>query len=334
MASLAFKRTIYAALRTGPLHKGPHLMATRWLLPRSPCRSITRSTVRTLSVRVSRGIFGGPSIRNSMSRRVGFDLTDVFKQPHRRIEAAKRVRTQAGDDPSLGVSSAPSALQLLAVDEDATALLASAIAQHVQEGDCFCLYGNIGAGKSTFSRALIRSVANDEELTVASPTFMLKLIYDGHAGPPVHHFDLYRLRGPEDFANLDLDDSFTNAVSLFEWAQRLEESMPADHCELRVHAVRPGDPLEAQLAAQLAWVRQQQLLAGGKGDVEEEDGEEDDVGEEMYIDNRVRVFEFIPHGARCEALIGQLEADLAREGVKELCAANGLQLLGRAALHS
>eukprot|EP00959_Pyramimonas_sp_CCMP1952_P127948 2675661-Pyramimonas_sp.AAC.1 len=243
-----------AALRTGPSHRGSQFIATRWFPVRNPGRSIARSDVRPLLiVGSSRLTSCRPSVYSSILNRDKCNSMGASKWSQRGIEAAKRFRTQAEvDGASLGLSSAPGALQLLAVDEDATALLASAIAQHVQKGDIFCLYGelddtsmvldvtfikpsklgffttkgkpdmlcrfvgtgHIGAGKSTFSRALIRSIADDEELTVASPTFMLKLIYDGHDGTPVHHFDLYRLRGPEDFANLDLDDSFTNGEAL------------------------------------------------------------------------------------------------------------------------
>ena len=64
-----------------------------------------------------------------------------------------------------------------------------------------------------------------------------------------------------------------------------------------------------------------------------QDEDDEDEGEEMYVDNWARVFEFIPHGARCEALIGQLQSALTREGTVAACAANGLKLLDRAAMH-
>ena len=85
-------------------------------------------------------------------------------------------------------------------------------AGEAQAGDCICLFGPVGAGKSAFSRAFIRAVADDAALAVPSPTFLLQLTYEDHSGPPVHHYDLYRLSGPDDLRGLDLQDSFTRGM--------------------------------------------------------------------------------------------------------------------------
>ena len=51
-------------------------------------------------------------------------------------------------------------------------VLASHLAAELQPGDCYCLYGDVGAGKSVFSRAFIRAAAEDPELPVPSPTYV------------------------------------------------------------------------------------------------------------------------------------------------------------------
>lgn len=58
-------------------------------------------------------------------------------------------------------------------------------------------------------------------------------------GSPVHHFDLYRLSGPADFKNLALDQSFTSAVSLIEWSERLQLATPPCRLDVRIHAAKP-----------------------------------------------------------------------------------------------
>jgi len=58
-------------------------------------------------------------------------------------------------------------------------------------------------------------------------------------GSPVHHFDLYRLSGPADFKNLALDESFTSAVSLVEWSERLQHATPPCRLDVRIHAAKP-----------------------------------------------------------------------------------------------
>jgi tRNA threonylcarbamoyladenosine biosynthesis protein TsaE len=55
----------------------------------------------------------------------------------------------------------------------------------------------------------------------------------------VHHFDLYRLRGPADFKKLALEESFSAAVSLVEWSERLQGAVPPARLDVRMHAAKP-----------------------------------------------------------------------------------------------
>ncbi|KAG2433866.1 hypothetical protein HXX76_008220 [Chlamydomonas incerta] len=114
--------------------------------------------------------------------------------------------------------------------------LAALFASHIRAGDCYCLFGAVGAGKSVFSRSFIRAVAEDDFLPVPSPTFLLQNTYDEHQGPPIHHFDFYRLASVQDFNRLDLEGSLTRAVCLMEWPERLPV-LPGEYLAVNIEVV-------------------------------------------------------------------------------------------------
>ncbi|TIS69796.1 MAG: tRNA (adenosine(37)-N6)-threonylcarbamoyltransferase complex ATPase subunit type 1 TsaE, partial [Mesorhizobium sp.] len=87
-------------------------------------------------------------------------------------------------------------------DEAATARLGEDLAMALRPGDAIALKGDLGAGKSTLARALIRALADDAGLEVPSPTFTLVQSYETRV--PVHHFDLYRLSSPDELDELGL----------------------------------------------------------------------------------------------------------------------------------
>src|SRR5690242_5056225 len=140
-------------------------------------------------------------------------------------------------------------------DETATAALAARIAAMATPGDIIALKGDLGTGKTAFARAFIRAWVNQEE--VPSPTFTLVQVYD--VGPTaIWHFDLYRIRAPEDAWELGIEDAFVEGISLIEWPERLGPLLPDRRLELnfafgddpgaRRIAVDPGKGWQARLA--------------------------------------------------------------------------------------
>jgi tRNA threonylcarbamoyladenosine biosynthesis protein TsaE len=140
-------------------------------------------------------------------------------------------------------------------DETATAALAAGIAAMAAPGDIIALKGDLGTGKTAFARAFIRACGNEDE--VPSPTFTLVQVYD--AGPTViWHFDLYRIRAPEEAWELGIEDAFFAGISLIEWPERLGPLLPQRRLELsfafgdepgvRRIAIDPGKDWEARLA--------------------------------------------------------------------------------------
>src|SRR3954453_21085319 len=103
--------------------------------------------------------------------------------------------------------------------EHATQRLAIDIANSLQRGDIVTLSGDLGAGKTTFARALIRYLAGDENIEVPSPTFTLIQAYELESFPLVHA-DLYRLADASELAELGFDDLPQDALVLVEWPDR------------------------------------------------------------------------------------------------------------------
>jgi N-acetylmuramate 1-kinase len=116
-------------------------------------------------------------------------------------------------------------------DEEATRRLASDIAAALEPGDLVTLSGDLGAGKTTFARALIRHLAGDDAIEVPSPTFTFMQGYD-LPRLPVVHADLYRLSGPSELAELGFDDLPEGAVVMMEWPDRAAGFLPPDRLDI------------------------------------------------------------------------------------------------------
>src|SRR5690606_9940970 len=105
------------------------------------------------------------------------------------------------------------------------------IAAALEPGDLVTLSGDLGAGKTTFARALIRCFAGDETVEVPSPTFTLLQTYELPRFPLVHA-DLYRLSGSAELAELGFDDLPDTTVVLLEWPDRAAVFLPTDRIDI------------------------------------------------------------------------------------------------------
>jgi N-acetylmuramate 1-kinase len=116
-------------------------------------------------------------------------------------------------------------------NEAATQGLAREVAALVGADDLVTLSGELGAGKTTFARALIRRLTGDPELEAPSPTFTLRQIYDTEAFPIVHA-DLYRVKDPSELAELGWDEAAEGALVLVEWAERAGSALTGDRLDI------------------------------------------------------------------------------------------------------
>ncbi|AYD03135.1 tRNA (adenosine(37)-N6)-threonylcarbamoyltransferase complex ATPase subunit type 1 TsaE [Neorhizobium sp. NCHU2750] len=106
------------------------------------------------------------------------------------------------------------------------------LALALKAGDCVALSGDLGAGKSTLARALIRAVADDADIDVPSPTFTLVQAYDLRL--PVAHFDLYRLGDASELDELGFDEALSSGICLVEWPEMAEGLLPRDRIVLKL----------------------------------------------------------------------------------------------------
>jgi tRNA threonylcarbamoyl adenosine modification protein YjeE len=98
------------------------------------------------------------------------------------------------------------------------------------------LWGDLGAGKTTFIRRVIQSVAHDPDLIVPSPTFTLVQVYDLPKGV-IWHCDLYRLTEPDECLELGLHEAMHTALCFVEWPEQMGRHLPLDRIDIHINTV-------------------------------------------------------------------------------------------------
>ncbi len=133
-------------------------------------------------------------------------------------------------------------IRRLLPDERATERLGDDLAAALKPGDLVALRGDLGAGKTALARQIIRAMADDPELEVPSPTFTLVQSY--RLRIPIHHFDLYRLTGPDELEELGLSEALAEGIVIVEWPERAPDLFDA---ALSVRLREHGEGREAEI---------------------------------------------------------------------------------------
>ena len=175
------------------------------------------------------------------------------------------------------IATATKTLRVVSNTTHSTAVLAAYFASSsgLDAGDCYLLFGPVGAGKSHFSREFIRYAMDDAELEVPSPTFLLHNEYRNEqgGGVDVHHYDLYRIQevNEAEYVRLDLDRSFESGVSLIEWPERLLETgnVPGERIEIEMELFLEDGVGDEESDEEVDRARQVELRAYGQrwGDI-------------------------------------------------------------------
>jgi tRNA threonylcarbamoyladenosine biosynthesis protein TsaE len=122
--------------------------------------------------------------------------------------------------------------------EDETIALGERLAATLPRKGVTLLIGNLGAGKTTLAKGIVKGLGAAAAEDVASPTFTL--IHE-YGGGRVCHVDLYRLDEPREAATLGLEDLFERAQVLIEWGERFPQLLPAERTEIRIRALESDE---------------------------------------------------------------------------------------------
>ncbi len=137
-------------------------------------------------------------------------------------------------------------ISLFSADAATTDRIARRAAQFSRPGLVVGLSGPLGAGKTRFVRAFAEALGADP-LEVSSPTFVL--VHEYASTPPVYHFDVYRLKSPDEFLRIGAEEYWTSSggICLIEWADRVDDLLPTEAWRVRLEYA-PQSP-EARLIA-------------------------------------------------------------------------------------
>lgn len=125
----------------------------------------------------------------------------------------------------------------LSKTEADTIALGQKVAQIAQKGDIFALDGTLGMGKSVFCRAFIQSLVGNTD--VPSPTFTLLQTYDS-PNFEIYHFDLYRLKDPDEIFELGMEEAMYQGVCLIEWPEKMGGYLPRRAISIKITPMDKG----------------------------------------------------------------------------------------------
>ncbi|MBF0479622.1 MAG: tRNA (adenosine(37)-N6)-threonylcarbamoyltransferase complex ATPase subunit type 1 TsaE [Candidatus Omnitrophica bacterium] len=123
---------------------------------------------------------------------------------------------------------------LITHSPDETIVLGAKLAKELKPGSIICLFGDLGAGKTTLVKGFakgLRLKADD----VHSPTFTLLNIYEGKGRRTLYHFDLYRLAESSEIELLGYEEFlYGQGLSVIEWPERLGQLMPKEYIRIEL----------------------------------------------------------------------------------------------------
>lgn len=122
-------------------------------------------------------------------------------------------------------------MEFIVDNVDKTFNIGYQLGQLANSGDVICLVGDLGTGKTHITKGIAKGLAIDEHIT--SPTFTIVNEYEGRL--KFYHFDVYRVNDPDEIAAIGFDEYiFSDAVSVIEWANYIEELLPENRLTIYI----------------------------------------------------------------------------------------------------
>ena len=121
-------------------------------------------------------------------------------------------------------------------NEHETELVGEGFAAALPKGAVIAMYGDLGAGKTAFVRGMAKGMGLD--CRVSSPTFTIVNEYLGER--ELIHFDMYRLKSPEEAFEIGIEDAFSEGVSLIEWPEKIGNLLPKKHIRVLIEPDEKG----------------------------------------------------------------------------------------------
>ncbi len=126
-------------------------------------------------------------------------------------------------------------------NESDTLMFAKKFADGLKAGDIVLLDGDLGAGKTVFTKGVVNALSK-ETITAVSPTFVIVNVYD--TNPPIYHFDLYRISDVSELDAIGAEEYFySNGISIVEWPERAAYMFPSSAIKVNIKKVNDNERL-------------------------------------------------------------------------------------------
>ena len=126
-------------------------------------------------------------------------------------------------------------MKVLSKSVEETMEIGAKFAKGLKKGDVVALIGELGAGKTVFTKGVAKGLGVKNSRYVNSPTFVIIKEYEGRF--PLYHFDLYRLDGHSGFDDMNYEEYFYgDGVTVIEWADKIRELLPDGYWEVSLKA--------------------------------------------------------------------------------------------------
>lgn len=129
-------------------------------------------------------------------------------------------------------------MEFFSQGEDDTVFLGRKLGKLLNSGDIICLNGDLGTGKTHFVKGVASGLGIED--TITSPTFAIVNEYKGRL--KLYHFDVYRVNDPDEIEAIGFDEYiFSDAVSIIEWSDYIEQLIPKEHIKVTIEKDKMED---------------------------------------------------------------------------------------------